>query len=125
MRYKHVITMKHGLHTVPNLFLRRCIKIPLEIDEASGIGKRGRRSGTRKSDKEREPSDRDPVLARAIVTCESVADENHLKPLRIYGVPTGTGDDWSLEISGIAVVSLCERSDPPGFSVIHWPEVKA
>lgn len=88
--------------TVPNLFFKRWTRIPLDAEAGEGPGRRGNRRGTRKSDKEREPRDDGPVRARATAISESVAEENHLKPFKEYGVPIA-GDVLSLPIETAAV----------------------
>lgn len=84
----------------------------LLIGEGAGsVGWRrsGRRSGTRKRDRDREPSLKGPVRANAKETLESVALENHLKPSSLY---VGPSSCWVSV--GVAIVSVCETSDPPG-----------
>ena len=61
---------------------------------------------------------------------ESVAEENHLKPLTSHGPSGRPLVDWAFgpeEESGeyVASVSVCDTSEPPALSVIHWPVVQA
>lgn len=52
-----------------------------------GDGNRGKRRGIKKSERPREPAEREPVRARATDTWESVALENHLIPFNEYLSP--------------------------------------
>jgi hypothetical protein len=70
------------------------------------------------------------VLASMIVICESVADENHLKPLMDHG-PRGRPSVSSVLApsaktgANVACVSMFRTSLPPARSVIHCPLVQA
>lgn len=75
---------------VPSLFFSLWINILLLVGDgtvAEGSRIKGRRRGTRKRDRPREPSFKEPVRARATETSLSVALENHLKPFRVYFGP--------------------------------------
>lgn len=81
-RQQQIFKKRKSEHTVPILFLSRCTKIPLDVGDGEGLGRRGSRSGTTNADRPREPLATELVLARAILILESVADENHLNPSR-------------------------------------------
>ena len=68
----------------------------------------------RKSESEREPSFGSPVRASANATLLSVALENHLNPFRVYFEPGEVGGVLYGEPAGVANVSVCETSEPPG-----------
>jgi hypothetical protein len=75
---------------------------------------------------ERPPLD---VRARRTVIFESVAEENHLKPLILQG-PNGMFSAFEASPRSevrrcVAVVSVNDTSLPPVLSVIHCPLVQA
>lgn len=77
---------------------------------SAGPRSSGFRSGTKNSDKLREPAEAGPVRASATETSPSVALENHLKPFKEYTGPYGLD---ALD-TGVATVSVWETSEPPG-----------